>query len=183
MISGGSHFTAKILCITVFVGIIQMILPKGKLKQHVLFLGMMIVTLQVLEPILSLLHHDYDFSKVYQEQKEAYEIESQKQEWEWYYHQMLIETFENNLEEDIVSRLQKAGYRVNSIQCVIDEVTMEPTELRMEIETEDGFIQPVKIEVMNHGEEDLTQRERYRIKQLLSSEYGIPVENIWMNGG
>ena len=97
---------------------------------------------------------------------------------------MLKETFENNLQEDIVSRLQRAGYSVNAIDCIIDEVTFEPTELRLEIETEDGFVQPVKIEVMSHEEDDsLSQMERYKIKQFLSSEYGIPVENILMNGG
>ena len=30
-------YTSKILCLAIFIGIIQMILPKGKLKQNVIF--------------------------------------------------------------------------------------------------------------------------------------------------
>ena len=50
-----------------------------------------------------------------------------------------------------VKMAEEAGYKINSIKCEVDEETLEPKSLRLEIETEDGVVQPVRIEVSNNS--------------------------------
>ena len=183
MIDCLKSFTVSILTLSIFIEIMRLILPKGKLRQNISFVCYMMITFKVLEPIITLLNTDIDFNKLYEEQVERVEIEIAKNDFEKNYQEMLYQTFEENIEEDMIQRLQKAGYLVNSVSCEIDHDTFEPKFLRVEIQTEDGFIEPIRIEVMgNYLENDkLSEMQKYEINHILMESYGVTIDQISIN--
>lgn len=172
-------YTNKILCLSIFIGIIQMILPKGKLKQNVIFTCLIVVTIVIVEPFISIFNKEIDISKLYNENQEEYKISEQKFDYETYYSLKLKNTYEENLRNDIVKRLNEAGYIVNKIECECDSETLEPKSLRLEIETEDGYVQPVKIEVSNNfAKNEINFIDKTKIEKLAYENYGIKSENV-----
>ena len=184
MISVLNHYTSQLLCLSVMIGIIQLILPNGKLKKDVIFVMMIVVTIMLVQPIISFLNQEIDFSKIYEEKIEEMEIAASKRYFEQNYQSMLKDTFESNLKDDIITRLKNAGYLVHAVKCKLDEETLEPKELHLQIETEDGFIQPVRIEVMKqmNSSDSLSPEEKFHIKKILADNYGVSKDHILING-
>ncbi len=180
MVDFFSNYTSKILCLSIFIGIIQMILPSGKLKQNVLFTCLIVITIVIVEPFVSLLQRDFKIEDVLAEKNEEYEIVAQDFDYEKYYHDKVKGIYEENLRNDIVTRLENLGYKINSITCECDEKTLEPKSLKLELETEDGFVQPVRIEVSSqtNSEKKVGLRDKEVIEKLAMENYGIKRENI-----
>ncbi len=184
MIGAISSFTSNILCISIFVGLVQMILPHSLLKQNIIFACLVIITIYLVEPIIKLSDAEIDFDQLYEDGVTSVETQIAKADFEQNYEQMLYDTFEENVREDMITRLEKAGYQVNSVTCEMDRETFLPKYLKLEIETQDGFVQPVRIEVAKNYQEDeaISPMQRYAIKSLLVETYGVAQENILING-
>lgn len=158
-----------------------MILPKGKLKQNVLFTSMIVITIVIIEPFVKFLNSDIDISKIYASNKNEYEISSNKVNYEEYYNEKVKNTYKENLRNDIVKRLEEAGYIINNIECELDEETLEPKSLKVEIETEDGIVRPVRIEVSNNNinnKKEVALHDKLKIKKIAYENYGIKSENV-----
>ena len=171
-----NNYTIKILCLSVFIGLIQMILPKGKLKQNVLFTSMIVITIVILEPLVKFLNNDIDISKIYATNNEEYQKVSMELDYEEYYNEKVKNTYEESLRNDMVRRLEDAGYKINSIKCEVDEDTLEPKSLRLEIETEDGVVQPIRIEVSSNSEnnkKEVALVDKLKIQKIAYENYGI----------
>lgn len=173
-------YTSKILCLAIFIGIIQMILPKGKLKQNVIFTCLIVITIVIVEPFVSIFNKDIDVSSLYKENEEEYKISSKDFDYETYYSSKLKDTYEENLRNDIVKRLKESGYTVNKIECECDSDTLEPKTLKLEIETEDGYVQPVRIEVSNNyqAQNEPSFIDKKKIEKIAYETYGIKSENV-----
>lgn len=173
-------YTSKILCLAIFVGIIQMILPKGKLKQNVIFACLIVITIVIIEPFVSIFNKDIDISDFYKINEEEYKIASQDFDYETYYSSKLKDTYEENLRNDIVKRLKESGYTVNKIECECDNDTLEPKSLKLEIETEDGYVQPVRIEVSSNYKSNNEPNfiDKKKIEKIAYETYGIKSENV-----
>ena len=157
-----------------------MILPKGKLKQNVLFTSMIVITIVIVDPLVKFLNNDIDISKIYASNQEEYETVSKKNDYEEYYNQKVKSTFEQNLKNDMVKRLEEAGYKINSIECECDKETLEPKSLKVEIETYDGFVQPVRIEVSSNtsNTKEASFQDKVKIQKIVYDNYGIKKENV-----
>lgn len=158
-----------------------MILPKGKLKQNVLFTSMIVITIVIIEPLVEFLNSDIDISKIYASNKNEYKISSNKINYEEYYNEKVKSTYKENLRNDMVKRLEDAGYIINNIECELDEETLEPKSLKAEIETEDGIVRPVRIEVSNNNTNDKKEiglQDKLKIKKIAYENYGIKSENV-----
>ena len=161
-----------------------MILPKGKLKQNVLFTSMIVITIVIIEPLVEFLNSDIDISKIYASNKNEYEITSNNINYEEYYNEKVKNTYKENLRNDMVKRLEEAGYIINNIECELDEETLEPKSLKVEIETEDGIVRPVRIEVSNNNinnKKELALQDKLKIKKIAYENYGIKSENVIIN--
>ena len=101
-------------------------------------------------------------------------------DYETYYNERVKSTYEENLRNDMVKRLEEAGYKINSIECECDEETLEPKSLKVEIETEDGFIQPVRIEVSSNSNsrKEASLQDKIKIQKIAYDNYGIKNENV-----
>ena len=178
------EYTTEILCLSVFIAIIQMILPDGKIKKDVIFTMLMVITILLVEPVISFLNKDIDIQEIFENHQEELEIMVAKKQFEQHYDEMLQNTFEDNLKGDIISRLKNVGYKVNSVECEIDKETYEPKAFKLEIETEDGFVQPVRIQVINqsHSQEKISEMDKAKIERILTENYGVTKDNIEING-
>lgn len=179
------EYTFQILCLSILIGIIQLLIPNCKLKKDVIFVMMIVITIMLIHPAISFLNQDIDLDKIYEDNLEIMEIEVAKKYYEENYQSLLKKTFEDNLREDIVSRLKRAGYKVNSVKCQLDEETLEPKELHLQIETEDGFVQPVRIEVLGqiNTPKYISPEVQSNIEKILMDNYGVNRKNITINGG
>ena len=184
MIDFLNDYTLKILFLSIFIGIIQMILPKGKLKSNVLFTSMIVITIVIIEPIITFFNNDIDISKIYSLNTNEYKKITDVINYEKYYNEKVKNIYEENLRNDIVKRLEEAGYKINSIKCECDDETLEPKSLRLEIETEDGTVRPIRIEVSKTNsdkKEKITFQDKLKIQKIAYENYGIKSEHIFIN--
>lgn len=183
MINFLNAYTTKILFLSIFIGLIQMVLPKGKIKQNVLFTSMLVITIVIIEPLVEFLNNDIEISDIYVKNELEYKNFEKSFDYESYYNQKVKDTYEENLRNDMVKRLEEAGYKINSIECECDEKTLEPKSLKVEIETKDGFVQPVRIEISSNYEnkKEATLEDKIKIQKIAYENYGIKNENVVVN--
>lgn len=180
MINFLNDYTTKILCLSIFIGLIQMILPKGKLKGNVLFTSMIIITIVIVEPLVEFLNNDIDISKIYKANEDEYNIAMSDIDYEALYNEKVKNTYEESLRNDMVKRLEDAGYKINSIECECDDKTLEPKSLKVEIETEDGVVQPVRINVSSNASNSVEAplQDKIKIQKIVYENYGIESKNV-----
>lgn len=181
MIESLSNYALAIICASFLINIIQMILPSGENRKYVLFVCGVIITIILIEPVIKFLNKEIDITSIFKENEALYtKIETEK--YQGYYEEELIKTYKNNIQSDIVNRLNQSGYKVHEIKCEYDEKTMEPKYLKLQIESDSGLIQPVRIEVSNNKiqkEDNLSAFEVAKLETMIREIYGI--DNISIN--
>ena len=187
MIDNLSKYTMAIVCSSFMMNLIQMILPNGNSKKYVLFVCGVIMAIILISPVITFLNEDYHLEELLSVNEEKL-FEVEKEKYEEYYENEVIHTYQSNIQNGIVERLKKAGYKVHNIQIEYDKVTMEPESLRLEIESMDGTVQPVRIEVssfeisnndMSKGKNSsISAFEKLRLEKILKEEYGFEAVEI-----
>ncbi len=175
MIDALSNYALSIACTAFILNLIQMILPNGKNRKYILFVCTMIVTLILIEPIIGLINNEIDISAILIQNQEEY-VKVAEDDYNNLSSEKIVNEYKKNIENGIVQRLENVGYKVRTIECKYNEKTLEPDYLYLEIEHQDGEIQPVKIEVASNctsSKEELTISELLEIKKILRDEYGI----------
>lgn len=174
MIDGLSNYAIAIICSSFIMNIIQMILPNSANRKYVIFVCGVIVTIILINPIISLVSKDFDLQQIFEEnQKEYVDLEKN---YESKYNDEIILKYKKNIEDGIVKRLNEAGYVVNNIECEYDEHSLEPKALRLNIESDDGGVTPVRIEVSGNyqtNENKISFVEITNIKSIIKKTYGI----------
>ena len=145
----------SIICTIMMVIILEMIMPEGKSKKYVTFICGIVVTIVLIEPIMSLLDINIDevLASVSTDYEEVKVDES-------FYENSIKESYEQTLINDVIIRLQENGYDVTNVRVEYDEETLNPTKMYMDLKSEDGYVQPVKIEVSTNSSSNTTIRER-----------------------
>ena len=142
-----SSYAMAIIGASFVMNLIQMILPEGNTKKYIVFVCGVVVVLLLISPVISFFHQDFDISQVLAGQEEhSMEIESET--YETYYEQQVKNAYQSNIQNDIIERLRKAGYKAEKMEIEYDEITKEPKHLRVTITASDGTVQPVRIEVL-----------------------------------
>ncbi len=176
MIETISNFAINIICVVMVAVLMQMIIPDSKNKKYINFICGTIITITLIEPILSLL--TINIEEVFEEnvvEYKEYKVE------ENLYEDTIKKNYEKKLTEDIINRLNENGYNVNNVKVEYDEVTFEPKRIYMDLENKsDSYVQPVKIEISKNinSSNDL---EISKIKNIINTNYGIETENIFIN--
>lgn len=180
LIDGLSNYAIAIICSSFLMNIIQMILPNSANRKYVIFVCGVIITIILINPIISLINKDFDLQEVFeQNQKEYIDLEK---DYENKYNNEVVLMYKKNIEDGIVKRLNEAGYTVHNIECEYDEYSLEPKALKLEIESSNGGITPVRIEVSNSyksNENNVSFIEITNIKNMLKRTYGI--DNVKIN--
>lgn len=174
MVDSISVFCKSIICTVIFITIISMIVPDGKSKKYINLILGVVVTITLINPILNFMNIDISEVLALEENnfKECQYDES-------LYSNILKEKYNDTLVNDIISRLKENGYSVSNINVEYDD-NMYPQKLYMNIESEDGYIQPVKIEVSHTNTTTVSELTKNKIKNIIYSNYGISKDNIFI---
>lgn len=182
MIDDLSNYAISIIFASFLMNFVQMILPNSHMRKYVIFVCGVIITIILIHPVISFFHKDINVSQILKE-NEALQIEIEEKKYEEEYEGKLISTYKQNIEEGIQKRLEQIGYKVHDIEIEYDEMTLEPKFLKLTIESSNGTIQPVRVEVSSRalGENgSISSLDNFKIKSILQNEYGF--ERIEING-
>ena len=167
---------AAVVCVT----IVEIILPTGNFKKYIVFMCGVFLVIVIINPIIGIVNSDIDIEK-YLEQNQlvfqdvAYNIDSD------YFNDNVEKSYKNNLEKDIITRLEENGYRVLNVDFEIDDKTFEPTQVNLIIEGKDGYVQPVVIDASKNMNDVLTIEQKSDIKKIVVDNYGVLESNIKIN--
>ncbi len=175
MIENLSNFCISIICTIMMIVLLEMIIPEGKNKKYITFICGIVVTLVLLEPIIDLL--DIDIDEVLANSEYEYEEYNYDENL---YDETLKKSYEEILINDITSRLKENGYNASNIKVEYDEDTFEPQKIYLDIEAEGGVVQPIKIEISKNESSNLSEYTKNKIKNIISENYGIKRENIFI---
>ena len=139
-----------------------------------LYVGI-VVTIVLIEPILNLLNINIDevFALNDAEYKE-YEYD------ENLYENTLKNSYEEILKNDVIERLKSEGYKISNVEIKYNDETLEPEEIHLKLEYEDGYVQPIKIEVSNSESSVVNTFTKNKIKNIINEIYGVKKENIYI---
>lgn len=177
MIEKINDFTKTIICTTMMVMLIKMIVPDGKNKKYILFVCGLITTLVILEPLLSFMNINVDEVLAKNEaQYEEVKVDDSM------YKEAVKDSFENAMMSDVINRLKENGYNVSDVRVEYDD-TYKPTKIYLNLESEEGYVQPVKIEVSsNKVNKNVSEVTKNKIKEIIKENYGIKKDNIFIEG-
>lgn len=174
LIDSLSNYAIAIICSSFLMNIIQMILPNSANRKYVIFVCGVIVTIILVNPVVSFVNKDFDLQELFEKNQKEY-IDLEK-DYESKYNDEVILKYKKNIEDGIVERLNEAGYVVHNIECEYDEYSLEPKALRLDIEADDGGVTPVRIEVSSNYkacENKVSFVEITNIKSMIKKTYGI----------
>lgn len=182
MVEKISNYAQTIILLTIGVTIIELLLPKGNNKKYAMLMCSLVIMLAVISPIINVFNEDFDVSLVISEvQEEMKDLEySSVNNYDLQYN--IYNTYLDNLSSNIENRLQEMGYRVLESKINVDKTTYEPLNIEMKVEYDDGYIQPIIIDVFeNISSNKLYDVDVNKIKDILSINYGVDKENIKIN--
>lgn len=171
-----SNFASIIVGTCIFVILLQMIIPDNKSKKYISFVLGIIVTYTLISPILNIAN--IDINEVLDSAMEDYHIVKYDDNL---YEKSFNKSYEQILIDDIVNRLKDNGYKVSNVEVEYDEITYSLSKIYMNLETSDGYVQKVKVEVSNSDSSNQNIVAVNDIKNILSSVYGINKENIYID--
>lgn len=179
MIENFKEYTYLIVISVFLTNMIQMIAPSGNTRKYIIFVASTIVTIVLLEPILSLLNGEIDIESTLALNQEKYIKESQNENL---FANKIEESYKLNIENGIIEHMKNIGYTIHSMRCEYDEITLEPKYIYLEVSIEDEEIRPVKIEVYSATKQELFLDE-WKIVNVLKETYGFEEVEVsaWKN--
>lgn len=180
MIQGIREYTVSIVTLIVAITIVELILPNNKTKKYVMFISGLIITLNVVNPILKLFNSNFDVSSKVNELQDEINQNAYNSATNYDLSYNIYNTYISNLENDMKERFSDMGYEILDTKINLND-NYEPEEIEMQIKYDDGYIQPIVIDVFNNNGEEMNLSDINKIKSILNTEYGIPKENIKIN--
>lgn len=147
--------------------IIEMLVPEGNNKKYIKVVVGIYIIFVVLNPILSRLNQDFEIQKIFNTNKT---IETSTK-----VNSNVKDVFINGIEESLKKEIFEMGYLVNNIKLQIDSnyENIEKIEIIIS-ESENISISPIEINV----KEEKNSNEFLNIKQYISENYNVELENI-----
>lgn len=183
MVEKISDYIASLVILLLAMTIIELILPNQKNKKYVMFVCSLVLFLSMIRPVVNILGNGVDVdAKVEEFQKEMANLEYQSAK-KTSLEENIYDAYVMQLEKDMKQRMEEMGYRVLASEIQIDKTTYEPFQIEMQIEYQDGEIQPIVIDVFGDSSSlaPLYEADRNKVKQILSETYGVETEKIKVN--
>ena len=178
-----SDYATTIILLIISITFVELLLPDNKNKKYVMFTCSLIIMLSVINPILSIFNNEIDVSSAMNEIKnEMNEIEYNLST-NYNLNDNIYSAYIENLENNMKKRLEDIGYKVLETKINIDQITYEPKSIEMKVKYEDGYVQPIVIEVFENSSSDtIYEADIKKIKEILYADYGVDKNNIKING-
>lgn len=195
MVNWISNWAKGIALAVIISTIIEMILPENNNKKYIKMVIGVYILFAILSPIITVIKNkEYEFNiQDYQKYFEnTYQVSSNKISEN--NDQNIEEIYKNNIEKDIIQKINNKGYEVNEISIDIQTTeenygNINKIVLKIEKEKLDKInsISVNKIEINKSDNENsiennnLDKSEIKEIKQYLSDTYNIAQNNIKIN--
>ena len=183
MIDNISNYVTKIILLIISITFIELLLPDNKNKKYVMFTCSLIIMLSVINPILGIFNNEFDISSAMNQIKDEMKEIEYSSSTNYNLNDNIYSTYIKNLEYNMKRRLEDIGYEILETTIKIDEVTYEPKSIEMKVKYEDGYIQPIVIDVFENSASDtIYEADIKKIKEILYADYGVDKNNIKING-
>lgn len=195
MVNWISNWAKGIALAVIISTIIEMILPENNNKKYIKMVIGVYILFAILSPIITVIKNkEYEFNiQDYQKYFEnTYQVSSNKISEN--NDQNIEEIYKNNIEKDIIQKINNKGYEVNEISIDIQTTeenygNINKIVLKIEKEKLDKInsISVNKVEINKSDNENsiennnLDKSEIKEIKQYLSDTYNIAQNNIKIN--
>lgn len=183
-----NSWAQKIIIVVIICTIIEMILPEGKNKKYIKTVIGIYVVFTIVFPIISKINNNtLDLNKYFKiENNETIETSSPVMVDT---NEYIEEVYKEKLKTDIKTKIEAMNYSVKNIDLEIETENEENygTILKLELcvlqkqqEPQKSNIQIEKIVIGEEKKEEsgISDKEKEKIKQSISSIYYVPEENI-----
>lgn len=183
-----NSWAQKIIIVVIICTIIEMILPEGKNKKYIKTVIGIYVVFTIISPIISKTNNNtIDLNKYFKiEDNKTIETSSPVMVNT---NEYIEEVYKEKLKTDIKTKIEAMNYSVKNIDLEIETENEENygTILKLELcvlqkqqEPQKSNIQIEKIVIGEEKKEEsgISDKEKEKIKQSISSIYYVPEENI-----
>lgn len=197
MITSISSWAEQIIIAIMIATIFEMILPECKNKKYVKTVIGLYILFTILSPIIKL-YNKGDISLASSEYlKSTNEVSSTYKNFDSVTGNNIQDTYILSLKQDINGKLNNKGYTTGTIKIEIDEsnenygrikslyISMSKKAVDKTNDNNSNNISIDKVEISNSINKELnndiskkTDKEISEIKEFLSNEYGVEIENI-----
>lgn len=182
MIEKISNYAEAIVILIIIITIVELMLPEGKNKKYVMFVSGIIIMLSVIKPFINFLNLDLNLELEVAEIQETFNNFEKNSFAKYDLNYNIQDSYIKNLEVDMKARLEEMGYNVLETKINVDEDTYEPINIEMRVKYDDEYIQPVIIDVFGDNTTDMIYEvDINKIKEIISSNYGVVKNNIRIN--
>lgn len=185
MVDFFSNWAEGIIVISIIGVIIEMILPEGNNKKYVKIVIGVCVLFSIISPILSKFNKDIEVNAEIYEKYFDDEIISNVVAKE----SNVNKIYESNIKTSIKTELENIGYTAENIEIEINEENVEQIEsMKMSIKKSKNIENVKKVNKVQIGDEEQVEDNTQipsddvnKIKEFLSTNYGVEKENIIIN--
>lgn len=182
MIDFFSNWAEGIIIVSIIGVIIEMVLPENNNKKYVKMVIGVCVLFSIISPIISKFNGEIEinsdiYEKYFDNQINEASVVSKDNN--------INKIYENNIKNSIETELANMGFNAKNIEIKIDEENSEKIEY-MKMNIDKGNIKKVnRVQIGNssnvEGNSELTNSEINKVKDFLSTNYGVEKENIIIN--
>ena len=177
------------LIVAVIIGtIIEMLLPDNKNKKYVKVVIGLFIMYTIIAPVIGELDNiNIDFDTMLTE----YAKNTMNQSVETSTNITFEQTYKENIENDIVSKLKEKGYEVSKIEAKInfkeeDYGTINSLHLSLKADNrqnnEISIVENVEISIGNENTNKVHNYDKVdEIKKYLNDNYGVQINNIYIS--
>lgn len=183
-----NSWAQKIIIVVIICTIIEMILPEGKNKKYIKTVIGIYVVFTIISPIISKINKNntLDLNKYFKaENNITVETSSPVVDTNEY----IEEVYKEKLKTDIKTKIEAMNYSVKNIDLEIETEdedtygTILKLNLSISQEKEEDKQNNIQVEKIVIGEEKkeeatISDKEKEKIKQYISSIYYVPEDNI-----
>lgn len=184
-----SSWASTIVASVIIATIIEMILPEGKNRKYIKTVVGIFVLFSIIAPVITKINgENIDFTSIL---ISNVKYENKKYEKTLDTEESILETYKNKIKEEMISKIENKGFKVNSINLEINKSeekygTINKIELKV---TKNEKIKSVeiinKVEINIEQEkkevEDIPKADTVELKQYLEDTYQVDKNNIIIN--
>ena len=151
--------------------IIEMLMPEGNNKKYLKVVIGIYILFVIIGPILEKINNDYDLENffVFETIETTASIDLNDN---------IKKIYIEGIEETIKNELNQSGYLVKSVNVKVNKQYENIEEIEIKIFKQKQNENLVQIKEIKIGENKIEEKKYEKIKNQLSENYSVPIENI-----
>lgn len=182
MVESISSYAESIIILIIAITIVELILPNSKNKKYVMFVSGIVIMIAVINPVIKFFNSEINLSEEVNKIQETFNSYEKSSYTNYDLDYNIYNAYVRELEVNMKTRLEELGYEILDTKINVDETSYNITNIEMNIKYDDGFVQPIIIDVFkNDSSSKVYEADINKVKEVLASNYGVAKENIKIN--